>query len=352
MTHHFTYRLQLLQLASTRSWSFSLYARLQGSERLVDFGEICALRTEAGSVLLLYGALVRVLRLLQALERLGNFALKKLPIAVHSQCQMSHDTEPDGRHDHMDEPGVNAGHNVIAFRAQRTVLLVSQGSGSPDEGDQIVLLVPHHAVAGPSSLAPDTLADLPHGCRCHAEAELLADLRHGLVQATGRVLRCSADYPVQAPGVLPGLHIVDDVANLAILLRNIMQVIAKSLAHDACGARGLSGPRIVNRGEEEHGDLLLVPSWPLPAVLQLSWWASWASTICSGFGVIEKEAEELSHQSTQHELVAATEVVCLAGRPGFSGVTAGPMPRAGHATLPHASLGSPLRDRHDQWKDW
>ncbi|KAK8780406.1 hypothetical protein V5799_018251 [Amblyomma americanum] len=211
MTHHFTYRLQLLQLASTRSWSFVLYARLLGSERLVDFGEICALRTEAGSVLLLYGALVRVLRLLQALERLGNFALKKLPISVHSQCQMSHDTEPDGRHDHMDEPGVNAGHNVIAFRAQRTVLLVSHGSGSPDEGAQIVLLVPHHAVAGLSSLAPDTLVDLPPGYRCHEEAKLLADLRHGLVQATGRVLRCSADYPVQAPGVLPGLHIVDDV---------------------------------------------------------------------------------------------------------------------------------------------
>ncbi|KAK8763466.1 hypothetical protein V5799_033927 [Amblyomma americanum] len=268
MTHHCTYRLQLLQLASTRSWSFALYARLLGSERLVDFGEICALRTEAGSVLLLYGALVRVLRLLQALDNLGNFALKKLPIVVHSQCEMSHDTEHDGRHDLMDEPGVNAGHNVIAFRGERMVLLVSHASGRLDQGDQLVLQVPHHAVAGLSSLAADTLVALPPGSRCHEEAELLADLRHGLVQATGRVLRCSADYPVQAPGVLPGLHTVVDVADLANLLRNILQVIAKSLAHDACGARGLSCPGIVNRGEEEHSHLLLVPSWPLPAVLQ------------------------------------------------------------------------------------
>ncbi|KAK8780408.1 hypothetical protein V5799_018253 [Amblyomma americanum] len=268
MTHHCTYRLQLLQLASTRSCSFVLYERLLGSERLADFAEICALRTEAGSVPLLGSALVSVLRPVPALEHPGNFALKKLPIAVHSQCEMSHHTEHDGLHYDIDEPGVNAGHNVIAFRAQRTVLLVSHGSGSLDQGDHLVLLVPHHAVAGLTSLAADTLATLQPGYRCHEEAELLADFRHGLVQASGRVLRCSTDYPVQTPGVLPGLHIVDDVANLAILLRNIMQVIAKSLAHDACGARGLSGPGIVKRDEEELGHLLLVPSWPLLAVLQ------------------------------------------------------------------------------------
>ncbi|KAK8763464.1 hypothetical protein V5799_033925 [Amblyomma americanum] len=237
MTHHCTYRLQLLQLPSTRSWSFALYARLLGSDRLVDFGEMCALRTEAGSVPLLGSALVSVLRLVPALEHPGNFALKNVPIAVHSQCEMSHDTEHDGRHDHMDEPGVNAGHNVIAFRDQRTVLLVSHGSRRPDECDQLVLLVPHHTVAGLSSLAPDTLVALPPGYRCHEEAGLLADFRHGLVQASGRVLRCSADYRVQTPGVLPGLHIVDDVADLANLMRNIMQVIAKSLADDALGAR-------------------------------------------------------------------------------------------------------------------
>ncbi|KAK8788286.1 hypothetical protein V5799_021939 [Amblyomma americanum] len=173
-----------------------------------------------------------------------------------------------GRHDHLDKPGVNAGHNIIAFRAQRTVLLVCHSSGRPHEGDKLVLLVPHHAVAGLSSLAPDTSATLPYGYRCHEEAELLADLRHGLVQASGRVHHSSADYPVQTPGVLPSLHIVDDVADLANLLRNIMQVIAKSLAHDARIARGLSSPGIVKRDEEEHRHLLLVPSWPQPAVLQ------------------------------------------------------------------------------------
>ncbi|KAK8780419.1 hypothetical protein V5799_018244 [Amblyomma americanum] len=202
---------------------------------------MCALRTEAGSVPLLYGALVSVLRLVQALENLCNFALKKLPIAVHSQSQMSHDTEHDGRHHHMDEPGVNAGHNVIAFRAQRTVLLVSHGSGRPDEGDQLVLLVPHYAVAGLSSLAPDTLDALPPGYRCHEEAELLADLRHGLVQASGRVLRSSADYPVQTPGVPHGLHTVVDVADLANLLRNICRLLPKaSLTTPVERERGLS----------------------------------------------------------------------------------------------------------------
>ncbi|KAK8780417.1 hypothetical protein V5799_018242 [Amblyomma americanum] len=229
---------------------------------------MCALRTEARSVPLLGSALVSVLRLFPALAHLGNFALKNLPIAVHSQCEISHYTEHDGRHDHMDKPGVNAGHNVITFCAQRTVLLVSQDSGRPDEGDQLVLLVPHHALAGLSSLAADTLVALPPGYRCHAEAELLTDLRHGLFQASGRVLRSSADYPVQTPGVLRSLHIVDDVSGLTNLLRNIMQVIAKNLADDARGAHGLSCPVIVKRDEEEVGDLLLVPSWPLPAVLQ------------------------------------------------------------------------------------
>ncbi|KAK8788287.1 hypothetical protein V5799_021940 [Amblyomma americanum] len=229
---------------------------------------MCALRTEAGSVPLLYGALVSVLRLVQALEHLGNFALKKVPIAVHSQCEMSHDTEHDGRHYDIDEPGVNAGHHVIAFRAQCTMLLVSRCSGRLDQGDQLVLQVPHHAVAGLSSLAPHTLDALPPGYRCHEEAELLADLRHGLVQASGRVLRCSADYAVQTPGEPHGLHTVVDVADLANLLRNILQVIAKSLAHDARIARGLSSPGIVKRDEEEHRHLLLVPSWPQPAVLQ------------------------------------------------------------------------------------
>ncbi|KAK8788285.1 hypothetical protein V5799_021938 [Amblyomma americanum] len=268
MTHHCPYRLQLLQLASTQSCSFVLYEQLLGSEWLAYFGEMCALRTEAGSVPLLGSALVSVLRLVPALEHLVNFELKNLPIAVHSQCEMSHDTEHDGRHDHMDKPGVNAWHNVIAFGAQRTVPLVSQDSGRPDEGDQLVLLVPHHAVAGLSSLAANTLVALPPGYRCHEEAELLADLRHGLVQASGRVLRSSADYPVQTPGVLHRLHIIDDVSGITSLLRNIMQVIAKSLADDAREARGLSGPGIVKRDEEELGDLLLVPSWPLPAVLQ------------------------------------------------------------------------------------
>ncbi|KAK8789118.1 hypothetical protein V5799_021107 [Amblyomma americanum] len=179
MTHHCPYRLELLQLASTRSCSFVLYEQLLGSEWLVDFGEMCALHTEAGSVPLLYGALVSVLRVVQALEHLGNFALKKRPITVPSECEMSHDTEHDGRHDHMDEPGVNAGHNDMTFRAQRTMLLVSHGSGRLDRGDQLVLLVPHHAVTGLSSLAPDTLVPPPPGYRCHEEAELLADFRHG-----------------------------------------------------------------------------------------------------------------------------------------------------------------------------
>lgn len=137
---------------------------------MADIDEICTLRTEVASVPVFEDTLGNVLQFVQALEH--HRALKKCPIAMSSQCVMSgpYDKDHDGQHEQIVATGINTGHNAIAVRTKRAVLLVSHGSGHNDQGDLLVLLVFHHAVAVIPCLAAVFFDALPHGLRCHEEA--------------------------------------------------------------------------------------------------------------------------------------------------------------------------------------